>query len=61
MGLFKKVFKPIRKVAKKIIPKEIRPFLPYAAAMIPGAQGLASLNQFMTPEDSLYPPPRHRS
>ena len=49
MGFFKKVFRPIRKVAKKIIPKEIRPFLPYAAAMIPGAQGLASLNQFMTP------------
>ena len=49
MGFFKKVFSPVRKVAKKIIPKEIRPFLPYAAAMIPGAQGLASLNQFMTP------------
>jgi len=49
MGFFKKVFRPIRKVAKKIIPKEIRPFLPYAAAMIPGAQGLASLNKFMTP------------
>ena len=32
MGLFKKVFKPIRKVAKKIIPKEVRPFLPYIAA-----------------------------
>ena len=49
MGFFKKVFRPVRKIAKKIIPKEIRPFLPYAAAMIPGAQGLASLNQFMTP------------
>ena len=32
MGFFKKVFRPIRKVAKKIIPKEIRPFLPYIAA-----------------------------
>jgi hypothetical protein len=32
MGLFKKVFRPIRKVAKKIIPKEIKPFLPYIAA-----------------------------
>ena len=32
MGLFKKVFRPIRKVAKKIIPKEVRPFLPYIAA-----------------------------
>lgn len=49
MGLFKKVFRPVRKIAKKIIPKEIRPFLPYVAAMIPGAQGLASLNKFMTP------------
>ena len=49
MGLFKKVFRPVRKIAKKIIPKEIRPFLPYIAAAIPGAQGLASLNAFMTP------------
>ena len=41
MGLFKKVFKPIRKVAKKIIPKEIRPFLPYiAAAFGPATAGL---------------------
>ena len=32
MGLFKKVFRPIRKVAKKIIPKEVKPFLPYIAA-----------------------------
>ncbi len=48
MGFFKKVFRPVRKIAKKIIPKEIRPFLPYAAAMIPGAQGLASLS-FMNP------------
>jgi len=42
MGFFKKVFRPIRKVAKKIIPKEIRPFLPYAAAMVPGLQGFAA-------------------
>jgi len=48
MGLFKKVFRPVRKIAKKIIPKEIRPFLPYIAAAIPGAQGLASLS-FMNP------------
>jgi hypothetical protein len=48
MGFFKKVFKPVRKIAKKIIPKEIRPFLPYIAAGIPGAQGLASLS-FMNP------------
>ena len=48
MGLFKKIFRPVRKIAKKIIPKEIRPFLPYIAAGIPGAQGLASLS-FMNP------------
>ena len=41
MGLFKKVFKPVRKVAKKIIPKEVRPFLPYiAAAFGPTTAGL---------------------
>ena len=50
MGFFSK----IRKRIKKIIPKEIRPFVPYAAALIPGgpfaAGGLgASLggNQFL--------------
>jgi len=32
MGFFKKVFRPVRKIAKKIIPKEVRPFLPYIAA-----------------------------
>ena len=48
MGFLKKVFRPVRKIAKKIIPKEIRPFLPYIAATIPGAQGLASLS-FMNP------------
>ena len=42
MGLLKRVFKPIRKIAKKIIPKEVRPFLPYAAAFTPGLQGLAA-------------------
>ena len=50
MGFFSKV----RKRIKKIIPKEIRPFVPYAAALIPGgpfAAGgmMASLggNQFL--------------
>ena len=42
MGFLKKIFRPIRKVAKKIIPKEVRPFLPYAAAFTPGLQGLAA-------------------
>jgi len=36
MGLFKKVFRPVRKIAKKIIPKEIRPALPYIAAFYGG-------------------------
>jgi len=49
MGLLKRVFRPVRKIAKKIIPKEIRPALPFLAAAIPGAQGLASLNAFMNP------------
>ena len=40
MGLFKKVFRPVRKVLKKIIPKEIRPALPYIAASF-GPAGLA--------------------
>jgi len=42
MGFFKKVFRPVRKIAKKIIPKEIRPFLPYIAAGFgPGIAGKA--------------------
>ncbi len=42
MGFLKKIFRPVRKIAKKIIPKEVRPFLPYAAAFTPGLQGLAA-------------------
>ncbi len=42
MGFFKKVFKPVRKIAKKIIPKEVRPFLPYIAAGFgPATAGLS--------------------
>jgi len=42
MGLFKKVFRPVRKIAKKIIPKEVRPFLPYIAAGFgPSTAGLS--------------------
>ena len=42
---FKKLFKSARKRVKKLIPKEIRPFVPYLAAMIPGANlGLGALN-----------------
>ena len=38
----KRVTRPIRKIAKKIIPKEVRPFLPYIAAVTPGLQGFAA-------------------
>jgi hypothetical protein len=34
-------FSGFRRKIKKLIPKEVRPFLPYAAAMIPGIGGLA--------------------
>jgi len=40
MGFFKKVFRPIRKVAKKIIPKEIRPALPFLASAAFGPAGM---------------------
>jgi uncharacterized short protein YbdD (DUF466 family) len=45
MGLFKKIFKPVSKVLDKIIPNEIKPALPYLAALAPvfapaGMQGL---------------------
>ena len=41
MGFLKKVFRPVRKIAKKIIPKEVRPFLPYIAAGFgPSTMGL---------------------
>ena len=50
MGLFKKIFKPVRKVLDKVIPNELKPFLPYAAAAVPflapaslGGPGLAGL------------------
>jgi hypothetical protein len=50
MGRFSKfvskVFKPVRKISQKIIPKEVRPALPFLAAavpfMLPG-KGIASL------------------
>ncbi len=35
MGLLKKIFKPVSKVLDKIVPNEIKPFLPYAAAFAP--------------------------
>ena len=45
MGFFKKVFRPVRKIAKKIIPKEIRPALPFLASAYfgPSTGGLGNL------------------
>ena len=54
MGIFKKIFKPISKVLDKIIPNEIKPALPYAAAFAPymfpgmGAAGIGGLSPMMT-------------
>ena len=51
MGLFKKakrLFKKPRKLIKKLIPKEIRPFVPYIAAAM-GPAGLASSGIFSNP------------
>jgi len=35
MGFLKKIFKPVSKVLDKVIPNEVKPFLPYAAAFAP--------------------------
>ena len=45
MGLLKKIFRPVQKVVQKIVPKEVRPFLPYAAAAF-GPAGLAGSQYF---------------
>ncbi len=45
---FKKLFKSARKRVKKLIPKEIRPFVPYIAAAF-GPAGLASSGIFSNP------------
>ncbi len=47
MGLLKKIFRPVRKIAKKIIPKEIRPALPYIAAFY-GGPAMAGSNTFLS-------------
>ena len=41
--VFKKVFKPIQ----KLVPKSLRPYVPYAAAFIPGGMGLSAGLQSM--------------
>jgi len=45
-------FSGIRRRVKKIIPKEVRPFIPYAAAMIPGAN--LGLGAFAQSNPALY-------
>jgi hypothetical protein len=44
MGFFKKVFRPVRKIAKKIIPKEVKPFLPFLAATYLGPAGAGTFS-----------------
>tara|TARA_R110000803_G_scaffold197317_1_gene260807 strand:- start:6610 stop:8091 length:1482 start_codon:yes stop_codon:yes gene_type:complete len=39
MGFFKKIFKPVSKVLNKVIPNELKPLLPYAAAFAPYLAG----------------------
>ena len=49
MGFLKKIFKPVSKVLDKIVPNEIKPFLPYAAAfapmLAPGIMGSSMLSR----------------
>jgi len=53
MGFFKKIFKPVSKVLNKVIPNEIKPLLPYAAAfapyLLPAGAGLGALGGSMSP------------
>jgi hypothetical protein len=58
MGFLKKIFRPVSKILDKVVPNEIKPFLPYAAAFAPmlapgmfgaGASGLGSLFGGMNP------------
>ena len=42
MGLLKKIFKPVSRVLDKIVPNEVKPFLPYAAAFAPMMLGPGS-------------------
>ena len=43
MGFLKKITRPVRKIVKKIVPREIQPFLPIAASFLPMAPGLGGL------------------
>jgi len=50
--IFRKVTKPIAKVLDKVVPNEIKPFLPYAAAFVPFAApasfGIGSLSPMVS-------------
>ena len=53
MGILSKIFKPVSKVLDKVIPNEIKPLLPYAAAFAPMfAPGIMYYKQFQTFVDS---------
>ena len=45
-------FSGIRRRVKKLIPKEVRPFIPYAAALIPGAN--LGLGAFAKSNPAMY-------
>ena len=49
MGFFKKIFRPVSKILDKVVPNEIKPFLPYAAAfapmLAPGIMGSSMLSR----------------
>ena len=51
MGFFKKlirkVTKPISKVLDKVVPNEVKPFLPYAAAFAPMLMPVGATGSFM--------------
>ena len=43
MGFLKKIFRAPRKFVRKVIPKEIRPFVPYIAAGMVGPTGIMGI------------------
>ena len=47
MGLFKKLFKPVSKVLDKIVPNELKPFLPYASAALPFLMPAGATGSFL--------------
>jgi hypothetical protein len=51
MGFLKKITRPISKALDKIVPNEVKPFLPYVAAVAPymlppGAGGIGGTNRY---------------